>query len=171
VSAETAPREVFQRLSDGSYEVFEEGSRPQSSHSFWVSSTVTKATNTLLFDAVPAEMEVPPKKHEWCNMIHRDKMSSPPNRLEPTTFPEYVADQPNHVRQLLHECDLSEITTQKRVSLICSPGAFSGGTNGWLLKNGLGTFGFLWADPDAVDDLLPIGKGQVPGASLIMSST
>jgi hypothetical protein len=42
VSAQTAPREVFRRLPDGSYEVFEEVIGRQSSHSFWVSSTVTK---------------------------------------------------------------------------------------------------------------------------------
>jgi hypothetical protein len=35
----------------------------------------------------------------------------------------------------------------------------------------LGTFGFVWGNPRAVDKLLPIGKGHIPGASLIMSST
>jgi ribonuclease HI len=37
--------------------------------------------------------------------------------------------------------------------------------------NELGTFGFVWGVPNEVDKLLPVGKGHVPGASLIMSST
>ena len=37
--------------------------------------------------------------------------------------------------------------------------------------NAFGTFGYVWGKPSAVDTLLPIGKGRVPGASLIMSST
>jgi hypothetical protein len=55
--------------------------------------------------------------------------------------------------------------------LICSPGTVYGGADGGLLKNGLSTFGFIWGDLNAVDELLPIGKGHAPGASLIMSST
>jgi ribonuclease HI len=39
------------------------------------------------------------------------------------------------------------------------------------LLNGLGTFCFVWGSPAAVDELLPVGKGYVPGESLIMSST
>jgi ribonuclease HI len=39
------------------------------------------------------------------------------------------------------------------------------------LLNELGTFGFVWGSPAAVDELLPVGKGHVPGESLIMSST
>jgi ribonuclease HI len=44
------------------------------------------------------------------------------------------------------------------------------GTDGGLL-NGLGTFGYVWRDPNLDDELLPIGMGHVPGASLIMPST
>jgi ribonuclease HI len=171
VSAQTAPREVFSRLPTGSYEVFEEVKGRKSNHSFWVSSTGTKVIDTLPFDAVPAEMKVTAKKRERCRIIHRDKMSSPPGREEPTSFAEYVAQQPNHVRRLLSKCDLSETVTLKLVSLICSPGTtLSGGTDGGLL-NGLGTFGFVWGKSTAVDELLPVGEGHVPGASLIMSST
>jgi hypothetical protein len=97
-------------------------------------------------------------------------MSSPPCRAAPTSFSEYVAQQPNHVRRILRECDLSENATQILVSLICSPGSFSGGSDGGLL-NGLCTFGFVRGSPAEVDELLPVGKGHVPGESLIMSST
>jgi predicted ATP-grasp superfamily ATP-dependent carboligase len=86
VLAQKAPREVFWRLSDGSYDVFEEVSERQSSHFFWVSSTGVKVTDTLPFDAVPAEMKVTAKKRERCKIIHRDKMSSPPNRVESDYF-------------------------------------------------------------------------------------
>jgi ribonuclease HI len=44
------------------------------------------------------------------------------------------------------------------------------GTDSGLL-NGLGTFGYLWSDPQLTGELLPFGMGHVPGASLIMSST
>jgi hypothetical protein len=71
VSAQTSPREVFRRLPDGSYEVFEEVITRKSSYSFWVSSTVTKVTDTLPFDAVPAEMQVTKQKRERCKIIHR----------------------------------------------------------------------------------------------------
>ena len=171
VSAATVPREVFRRLPDGNYEVFEEAVGRTSSRSFWVSSTAAKVTDTLPFDAVPAEMQETAKKRERCKIIYRDKTSSPPCRVAPSSFSEYVAQQPHHVRRLFRDCDLSESATQKVVSLICSPGAFYGGTDGGLL-NELGTFGFVWGTSRTeVDKLLPVGKGHVPGASLIMSST
>jgi hypothetical protein len=100
------------------------------------------------------------QKYERVKIIHRDQW--------PTSFSEYVAQQPIHVRRILRDCDLSETTTQNAVSLICS-GSLYGRTDGGLL-NELGTFGFVWGKPRAVDKLLPIGKGHVPGASLIMSS-
>jgi hypothetical protein len=80
VSADTVPREVFRRQLDGTrtYEVFEEAAGRKSSHSFWVSSTAAKVTDTLPFDAVPAEMQDTDKKRERCKIIHRDKTSSPP---------------------------------------------------------------------------------------------
>jgi hypothetical protein len=37
--------------------------------------------------------------------------------------------------------------------------------------NGLGTFGYVWIDPQLTGELLPFGMGHVPGASLIMFST
>ncbi len=54
--------------------------------------------------------------------------------------------------------------------MIKSPRTLSGGTDGGLL-NALGTFGFVWGDYTSGDEPLPIGKGHVPGDSLIMSST
>jgi hypothetical protein len=68
------------------------------------------------------------------------------------------------------ECDLSRDATLKLVSLIYSSRSLLCGTDGGLL-NGLGTFGYVWGDSTKVDALLPFGKGHVPGASLIMSST
>jgi hypothetical protein len=88
-------------------------------------------------------MQYTAKKRERCKIILRDKTTSPPCRAVPSSFSEYVAPQPNHVRRLFRNCDLSESATQKLVSLICSSGTFSGGTDGGLL-NELGTFGFVW---------------------------
>jgi hypothetical protein len=143
VSTETASREVFRRLPNGSYEVFEELAGRESSHSFLVSSTVIKVTDTIPFDAVPAEMQVTKKNRVRCNIIiHRDMMSSPPCRAEPSCFSEYVTQQPHHVRRIIRECDLSETATQKVLVLICSPGSFSRGTDGGLL-NGLAWYFWL----------------------------
>ena len=65
---------------------------------------------------------------------------------------------------------LSKNATHKLVSLIYSSRSLLCGTDGGLL-NGLGTFGYVWGDSTKVDALSPFGKGHVPGASLIMSST
>jgi ribonuclease HI len=54
--------------------------------------------------------------------------------------------------------------------LIYSSRTFLCGTDGGLL-NGFGTFGYVWSDPNLDDELLPFGRGHVPGASIIMSST
>ena len=101
--------------------------------------------DTVPFDAVPAEMQVmsKAKNRVRCKVLYRGKQSAPPSRVEPASLPAYVAQQPNHVRRLLRDCDLSEIVTQKLVSLINSPGTLTGGTDGGLL-NGLRTYGFVW---------------------------
>jgi ribonuclease HI len=110
------------------------------------------------------------KHRKRCKVLHRSRQPTPPCQEEPTSFPEYVAQQPNHVQRLLRECDLSENATLKLVSLIHSTRTFVCGTDGGLL-NGLGTFGYVWSDPNLYDELLPIGMGHIPCASLIMSST
>jgi ribonuclease HI len=171
VSAQTSPREVFRRLPDGSYEVFEEVITRKSSYSFWVSSTVTKVTDTLPFDVVPAEMQVTKKKRERCKIIHRGQTCHlhPVGRRRLVSL-DMFSNSLTMSDVFLSDCVLTEKATQKFVSLICSPGSFSGGTDGGLL-NELGTFGFVWGNHAAVDELLPVGKGHVPGESLIMSST
>jgi ribonuclease HI len=170
VSVDTVPREVFRRLPDGNYEVFEEAAGRNSTRFLWVSSTTSKVTDTLPFDVVPAEMQVTTKKVKQSKVLHRGQTFTPPSRAEATSFSEYVAQQPPHVQRLLRHCDLTEITTRKLVTLISSPRPFDGGTDGGLL-NEFGTFGYVWGNSFAVDKLLPVGKGHVPGASFIMSST
>jgi hypothetical protein len=173
VSVDTVPREVYRRLPNGSYEVFaeEEGRVSARSVSLWVSGTASKEIDTLPFDVVPAEMQVTRNNVKSSKVLYRDKKSAPPSRAEEaTSFSEYVAQQPHHIKRLLRQCDLSEITTLKLVSLINSKGLFYGGTDGGLL-NELGTFGFVWGKPSGIDKLFSIGKGRVPGAPFIMSST
>jgi hypothetical protein len=65
--------------------------------------------------------------------------------VEATSFSEYVARQPKHVRRILSDCDLTETVTQKLVSLLHSSGPVYGGTDGGLL-NELGTFDFVWGE-------------------------
>jgi ribonuclease HI len=170
VSVDTVPREVFSRLPDGSYAVFAEQKGRMSTRSLWVSSKASHEVDTLPFDVVPAEMQVTSTKHERYKVLYRGKMSSPPSQEAATRFCDFVAQQPTHIRRLLRHCDLTETNTLNLVSLIHTSGPFDGGTDGGLL-NGFGTFGYVWGNSAAVDKLLPIGKGHVPGASFIMSST
>jgi hypothetical protein len=60
----------------------------------------------------------------------------------------------------------------RRKSFLCCapPVPLYGRTDGGLL-NELGTFGFVWGEISKANALLPIGKGHVPWAPLIMSST
>jgi hypothetical protein len=173
VSVSAVPKEVFCRLPGGSYEVFrEEVTSRKVRGGFWVSSTVAEHVDTLPFDVVPAELVLSTRrtKPDRFKIIHRTQLSPPPSRTPPASFSEYVSQQPAHLKRLLRDCDLSEIASQKLVSLIRSPGSFCGGTDGGLL-DGLGTFGFVWGKSSVDDELLPSGKGHVPGASIIMSST
>jgi hypothetical protein len=115
VSAHTAPYAAFRKLSDGSYEVFQAMPSCTTRSGFWVSSTAAATTDTLPFDVVPADMVIPDKKKgkkcERVKIIHRDQLSPPLCREWPTSFSEYVAQQPVHVRRILRDCDLSETAT------------------------------------------------------------
>jgi hypothetical protein len=142
-----------------------------------ISSRSSKAIDTLPFDVLPAEMQVTTNKVKHCKVLYRGKSLHAPCRVEATSLSEYVAQQPKHVRRILSDvrrilsdCDITETATQKLVSLLRSPGPVYGGTDGGLL-NGLGTFGFVWGNISEANALYPIGKGHVPGAPLIMSST
>jgi hypothetical protein len=99
------------------------------------------------------------------NVFHRARQVPPPCREEPTSFLEYVAQQPRHVQHLLRECDLSENATLKLVSFIYSSRSLLCGTDGGLL-NGFGTFGFVWGDSTKVDALR-----SVRGTSLVLLSS
>jgi hypothetical protein len=164
VSADKFSREVFCRLSNGSYEVFEEMDGRTSHRSLWVSRRSSKVIDTLPFDVVPAEMQVTTNDVKHCKILYRGKSLPAPCRAGATSFSEYVAQQPKHVGRILSDCDLTETATQKLVSLLRSPGPVYGGTDD-------GTFGFVWGDISKANTLFPIGKGHVPGAPLIMSST
>jgi hypothetical protein len=138
--------------------------------SLWVSSRFSKVIGTLPFDVVPAEMQVTTNNVKYCKVLCRGKSLPAPCRVyEATSFSEYVAQQPKYVRRILSDCDLTETATQKLLSLLRFPGPVYGGTGSGLL-NGLGTFGFVWGDISKANALLPIVKGHVPGAPLIMSS-
>ena len=136
MSAPNAPRQAYCRLPDGNYEVFDEVEGRKYTQSFWVSRTASAdVVDSVPFDAVPAEMQMTSKAKNLvrCKVMFRGKQSAPPSREEPTSFQEYVAQQPTHVSRLLRDCDLSEIVTQNLVSLIESPNTLSGGTYGGLL--------------------------------------
>ena len=78
----------------------------------------------LPFDVVPAEMQVTKNNPKSSKVLHRDKEAAPPSRAEATSFSEYVAQQPHHVRRFFRHCDLSEITKLRLVTLIRSSGSF-----------------------------------------------
>jgi hypothetical protein len=68
-------------------------------HFFWASRTDSAVIiDTLPFDAVPAEMEFGKrdKRRKRCQVFSRSRQSTPPCQEEPTSFSEYVAQQPNH---------------------------------------------------------------------------
>jgi hypothetical protein len=144
-------RQAFRRLPDGTYEVFQVESARNSTRSFSVSSIASADTiGTVPFDTVPAEMRVTAskgKKNVRYNGFHRARQVAPHCREEPTSFLDYVAQQPSHVRHLLRECDLSKNATLKLVSLIYSSRSLLCGTDGGLL-NGLGTLGYVWGDSE-----------------------
>jgi hypothetical protein len=146
MSAQTVPRQAYHRLPNGQYEVFvEDVSGRKNRHFFWASRTDSAVIiDTLPFDAVPADMEFGEKdtRRTRCRVYSRSRQSAPPCQEEPTSFSDFVAQQPNHVQRLLRECDLTEKATLKVVDLIYSTPSFVCGTDGGLL-NGLGTFGYV----------------------------
>jgi hypothetical protein len=144
VSADKFSHEVFCRLPNGSYEVFEEKDGGTAHRSLWVSGRSSKEIDTLPFDVVPAEMQVTTNNVKHCEVLYRGKSLPAPCRVKATSFSEYVAQQPKHVRRILSDCDLTETITQKLVSLLrSSDPVYGGGTDGGLLYE-LGTFGFVW---------------------------
>jgi hypothetical protein len=96
---------------------------------------------TLPFDVVPAEMQVTTNNVKHCKVLYRGKSLPAPCRVEATSFSEYVAQQPKHVRRILSDCDLTE--TVFVAALFRS--RIYGGTDGGEL-NELGTFGFFGGD-------------------------
>jgi hypothetical protein len=168
VSVNTVPREDFCWLPDGTYEVFEEAAARKSKHYLWVSRTAFKVTDTLPFDVVPAEMQATTQKGKNCKILNQGKTFTPPSRANATRFSEYIAQQPTHVRRLLRHCDLFEITTQKLVTLINSYLPFYGGTDGGSF-NEFVTFGYVWGNASAVDNLLVKGMSPaLPSSCLLL---
>jgi hypothetical protein len=154
VSADKFSREIFCRIPNGFYEVFEEKDGGTSHRSLWVSGRSHKVIDTLPFDVVPVE------KH--CKVLYREARVY----LHPVGW-RRLASLNTLLNSIQSDCDLTETATQ---TLLRSSGPVYGGTDGGLL-NELGTFGFVCGEISKANALLPIGKGHVPGAPLIMSST
>jgi hypothetical protein len=101
VSVDRFSREVFCRFPNSSYEVFEEKDGGTANRSLWVSGRSSKEIDTLPFDVVPAEMQVTTNNVKHCKVLYRGKSLPAPCRVEATSFSEYVAQQPKHVRRIL----------------------------------------------------------------------
>ena len=84
-------------------------------------------------------------------------------------FSDFVNCQPEHIRHLLSEADLTNETAAEVATHVLTTDQLYCGSDGGLL-NGKGTFGFVWADRSCKQVLLS-GRGQVPGQVYSMSST
>ena len=80
--------------------------------------------------------------------------------LTHSTFKEYVADQDPHIRQILRDTDLRDVTAHLVSETVYSSQHIHTGTDGGLL-NGVGTFGFIWGSP-STRSVIATGKGHVP---------
>jgi ribonuclease HI len=134
-----------------------------------VSSASRETVDRCPNDAVPASLG-PRRKDGRQRVLFRKQV--PPNQphdTNDTSFAEFVSRQDQHIFHLLQHADLSDATAAAVAHHIDADTPLSGGTDGGLL-NGLGTFGFVWADYSS-STILVNGKGQVPGYTHGMSST
>jgi hypothetical protein len=141
--------------------------------------------------SMPVKHGFAPKRWQKCIDAILEKIPGQPRIKKLRIIMLYEADF-NYVRKIIwgrrlvrhtemHNC-LSEENHGSRNTLtyrdetaaavahhINANTSLSGGTNGGLL-NGLGTFGFVWANYSS-SQILMNGKGQVPGHTYGMSST
>ena len=88
---------------------------------------------------------------------------------QPTSFREFVSQQPSHIQRLLQFCDMSDANVASIVETAYLNGSIDGATDGGLL-NLDGTYGFVIGDPQH-NVILVDGKGHVDGNASCMSST
>jgi hypothetical protein len=85
------------------------------------------------------------------------------------SFQAYVARQAPYIRTILKHANLSDKTAAVVAATDDSENPLHCGSDGGLL-NGIGTFGFVWADASS-REVLASGKGDVPGHIIGMLST
>ena len=128
-------------------------------------------TSQLPNGVVPADM-TPIKQKRSTGVTARGILQHTPQfhaMHEASTFAEYVEAQPQHVRSILVDCDLSTTTSQKMAEKLYECDTISTGTDGGLLTK-IGTFGFVFGDHES-KETWATGKGYVNGATSNMSST
>ena len=163
--------EVYVRRIDGDYDVHKQSVRGINSRKVWVDSSPTGTVDVVPFTAIPASLG-PATKDGRRSASFRQSTHNPAviHIEDENTFKDFVKSQPLHIRRLLLECDLSDITARNVADLLYGKaGSLSSGTDGGLLS-GKGTFGYAWGD-SFLPDILCRGKGHVPGSEEFQSST
>ena len=172
VSTGQTINEVYLIREDGNFDVHPQYKFSRSGRLF-VRATPYKVVDSVPWCAVPASLGKQYKKNAfncqvYCRGIVDDSVFGRPD-VPPESLAEFVGQQPPHIKHLLRHCDLTEATAKSLVDLVYAGATLDSGTDGGML-NGLGTFGFVWGDPNTTA-ILARGKGHVDGASCFMSST
>jgi hypothetical protein len=87
-----------------------------------------------------------------------------------STFAIFVQSQDEYIRKILQHADLSDETATAIAAQVDGDTPLYCGTDDGGLLNGLGTFGYVWAN-GLGSEILMQGKIQVPGHVYGMSST
>ena len=161
-------REVFMRRTDGNYDIFRH--RGPAGHQFLVSTHPVGIVDSLPNGAVPASLG--PRRKDGSCRVHFRPLSASLATQRPvvpsSTFRNYVVHQEPHIARLLHHADLSDAAALQLANQI-SACSIDCGSDGGLLHD-LGTFGYIWGD-EASQSSVGLGRGQVPGSPISMSST
>ena len=84
-----------------------------------------------------------------------------------TEFSQFVAKQPDHIRQIMRDVDTDTNIANRIAQLLTTSSLVHGGTDSGLSRND-GTFGFAWSDGSTI---YASGMGHTTGSSDSMSST
>ena len=168
-SAMSGQPELFCRNNNGEYDVYVDDAGSFGKYTM-VSAVSRGIVDRCPSDAVPA-FTGPRRKDGRQRVSYRTCMSHHQSGgvHNVSSFGEYVKTQEMHIRQTLQHADLSDATASAVAQHVSGDKSIYSGSDGGLL-NGIGTFGFVWADYSS-SRILMQGKGQVPGHTHGMSST
>ena len=158
---------IYNKRVDGDYDVHIRRATGRNGTSTVLRSVAT--TTVLPLEVVPADM-TPIARKRYTGVTSRGRIPQTQSEMnEAQTFAEYVAAQPQHIRRILIDCDLSATTASTMVEKLYECDTISIGTDGGLLAK-IGTFGYVFGDQMSMDSWAT-GKGYVNGAVSNMSST